>query len=309
MNCNEIRELISSMLDHELTQADSAVVTEHLAECPECMRVFEAFHAISVSLEELEDVPDGFTEAVMHKINTPAPVKKRRPGYLRMAGLAACLALVIFTGSRFVTSHLHSDDRNIQDTAQYARVTHQTPAPTPTPVVTAEVIINSTDVSPAPVSEAVVPDTEGLSKIEQSATDTPADTAAATPEVSVTPRPTPTPRPTATPRPTPTPGVTALPELEALSDLLIVAEDADFDVNSLEPDYEVTVTDDNGNEVQLQIWITEERIYCRNVAAGTAWYTFGTAEKLQELLYPVVIVSPMVSPEASPAVIPTLSPA
>ena len=79
MNCNEIRELISSMLDHELCAEDSAVVTEHLAECPECMRVFEAFHAISVSLEELEDVPDGFTEAVMHKINTPVPVKKRKP--------------------------------------------------------------------------------------------------------------------------------------------------------------------------------------------------------------------------------------
>ena len=153
MNCNEIRELISSMLDHELSAEDSAVVTEHLADCPECMRVFEAFHAISVSLEELDDVPEGFTEAVMHKINTPAPVKKRRPGYLRIAGLAACLALVIFTGSQFVTSHHHSDDRNIQDTAQYARVAHQTPVPTPTPtpVVTADIAVaNAEDLTPAP---------------------------------------------------------------------------------------------------------------------------------------------------------------
>ena len=64
MNCNEIRELISCMLDHELNAEDSAVVAEHLADCPECMRAFEAFHTISLSLEELEKELKNFKEPI-----------------------------------------------------------------------------------------------------------------------------------------------------------------------------------------------------------------------------------------------------
>ena len=104
MNCNEIRELISCMLDHELNAEDSAVVAEHLAECPECMRAFEAFHTISLSLEELEDVPAGFTEDVMSRIHGSAKPKEnpRRFGIFRFAALAAtaaCLALVMMAGT------------------------------------------------------------------------------------------------------------------------------------------------------------------------------------------------------------------
>jgi len=295
MNCNEIRELISSMLDHELSAEDSAVVTEHLAECPECMRVFEAFHAISVSLEELEDVPEGFTEAVMHKINTPAPVKKRRPGYLRIAGLAACLALVIFTGNRFVTTHLHSEDRDIQDTAQYARVTHQTPKPTPTatPVVTADIaVVNAEDLTPAPESNAAPASAEPVAEV------TAVPTPEQTPAVTATPGPTATPRPTPTPKPTP---VSVPTELTVLPDILYAAENADFNLYTEEPDYELTVQDENGREVKVLVWLDGERIYCKNLVESTAWYTVGTAQQLKTLLEGTNTVS-------SPAPVPAVSP-
>ena len=257
MNCNEIRELISSMLDHELSQEDSAVVAEHLAECPECMRVFEAFHAISVSLEELEDVPEGFTEAVMHRINTPAPVKKRRPAFLRLGSLAACLALVIFTGSQFVTSHTKTNDRLIQDTTQYARVTIQTPKPTPTPTpeVTADIVAMSEDggleaeVSPISDEEAT---------------------------------PTPIPAPTATPVPV---SSDLLPtELTDLQELTIVAESAEFDLFDGEPHYTITVLDEDGNELVLYVWTTDDRIYCKDPVNEIAWYAIGTPEQLLQLL-------------------------
>ena len=282
------------MLDHELSAQDSAVVTEHLADCPECMRVFEAFHAISVSMEELEDVPEGFTEAVMQKINTPAPVKKRRPGYLRIAGLAACLALVIFTGSQFITSHRHSDDRNIQDTAEYARVTHQTPKPTPTPAVTAEIAVVSEDI------ESAEPDSGAAAFDPVSASEDAESKIVPTPEVTPTPTPaitvTATPRPTATPVPTP---VFTPAALNTLDDLLYAAEEAPFDLFTAQPDYELTLHDKDGKEVKLLVWLDGERIYCKNLVEGTAWYAVGTAETLKFLTEGIPVSSPVPSPEAN----------
>lgn len=301
MNCNEIRELISSMLDHELSAEDSAIVAEHLADCPECMRVFEAFHAISVSLEELEDVPEGFTEAVMHKINTPAPVKKRRPAYLRIAGLAACLALVLFTGSRITTSHLHSGDRNIQDTAQYARVTHQTPkpTPTPTPVVTADLSGEYSDET-ATVADHQTLINDGESEAEKTVNDvSPEPTVAPTPDNTPFAVVTPTeePVPTATPQPTPVAGPAAL---NTFIDLLYAAETADFALFTDNPDYELTVQDEAGNNVKLLIWLDGERIYCKNLVEGTAWYAVGTAETLTAMINETRPVStPVPSPTAS----------
>ena len=290
MNCNEIRELISSMLDHELSAEDSAVVTEHLAECPECMRVFEAFHAISVSLEELEEVPDGFTEAVMHKINTPAPVKKRRPAYLRLAGLAACLALVIFTGSRFVTSHTQVGGHTVQDTTQYARVTHQTPKPTATPAPTATAELS-----------VINEDNTAVASMEADET-TPVITPTPTPAVTATPMITPTPVPAVTP--TPVPHTVAPTQLTAYSDLLFIAETAAFDLHSDAPQYTVTVQDIDGRERVLLIWLDNGRIYCKDPVNETAWYTIGTPEQLLMLLGIELPPSPAVSPEVTSVVSP-----
>lgn len=294
MNCNEIRELISSMLDHELSAEDSAIVGEHLAECPECMRVFEAFHTISVSLEELEDVPEGFTEAVMHKINTPATVKKRRPGYIRMAGLAACLALVIFTGSQFITSHRHSDDHNVQDTAEYARVTHQTPAPTPTPDATAEIVVaNAEDLTPAPDAASVSTDAITVSEAQENKLNPAPESSA---EQGTVPEVTATPRPTATPQPTP---IAAPEALNTLSDLLYHTEEADFDLFTEQPDYELTVQNTNGSNAALLVWFDGERLYCKNLVEGIAWYAVGTPDALKALVEGTSAVSAVPSPEVS----------
>lgn len=276
MTCNEIRELISSMLDHELSPEDSAVVTEHLAECPECMRVFEAFHAISLSLEELEDVPEGFTEAVMHRIKSPAPIKKRRPVYLRIASLAACVAIILFTSSQFVTTHLHSDDRLIQDTAQYARIAHQTPKPTPTPTpdVTADIAVMSLD---GPDTEENMANAEA---VENSAQPTPEANSVS--ESSPTITPTPVPVPTATPIPVQN---ALLPtQLNGLNDLLFKADAADYTLYNDAPDYTVTVQDKDGKETVLFVWIDETRIYCKDPVNETAWYAIGTPAQLMKLL-------------------------
>ena len=54
-------ELISASLDGELSDADRAALEEHLAVCPECRRVSEAFRAIGESFPEETEPPANFT--------------------------------------------------------------------------------------------------------------------------------------------------------------------------------------------------------------------------------------------------------
>ncbi|MBR4077994.1 MAG: hypothetical protein IKK17_05250, partial [Oscillospiraceae bacterium] len=69
-----------------------------------------------------------------------------------------------------------------------------------------------------------------------------------------------------------------------VEDLLLVYEEADFELFEENPAYEVTVTAEDGTEITLKIWLDGERIYCKDEAAGTAWYTFGTPAQLALLL-------------------------
>lgn len=92
-------ELISSLIDGELSDAESTGVREHIASCPECRRVYEAFSAVSDSLCESEDVPDGLHEDIISGIKRS---EKKRPRliWLKSLSAAACLALVLFAGAR-----------------------------------------------------------------------------------------------------------------------------------------------------------------------------------------------------------------
>ena len=54
MCCDEIREKISTMADGELSESDRAQVMEHLAACPECLAVYDAFSALSEVISDLE---------------------------------------------------------------------------------------------------------------------------------------------------------------------------------------------------------------------------------------------------------------
>ena len=75
MCCDDFREKISVMIDEALSEEDRTLVTEHLAACPECMQVFEAFSALSACLGELEEPPEGLRDAVMEIVR----VQARRP--------------------------------------------------------------------------------------------------------------------------------------------------------------------------------------------------------------------------------------
>ena len=96
-DCEKCREMISCLLDGELSQAEQSFVREHIAACPECRSVYDAFSAVSAQLHEEEPLPDGLHEKIMSGIKAK-PKKKTGIVWIKYLSAAACLALVIFAG-------------------------------------------------------------------------------------------------------------------------------------------------------------------------------------------------------------------
>ncbi len=97
IDCEKCREMISCLLDGELSQAEQSFVREHIAACPECRSVYDAFSAVSAQLHEEEPLPDGLHEKIMSGIKAK-PKKKTGIVWIKYLSVAACLALVIFAG-------------------------------------------------------------------------------------------------------------------------------------------------------------------------------------------------------------------
>jgi predicted anti-sigma-YlaC factor YlaD len=56
--CKEIEFLLSAFLENELSQAESAMVTRHLAECPRCRQLKEKMEELLLKMSDLhEEVP------------------------------------------------------------------------------------------------------------------------------------------------------------------------------------------------------------------------------------------------------------
>lgn len=96
-DCEKCREMISCLLDGELSEAQQSFVREHIAACPECRSVYDAFSAVSARLHEEEPLPDGLHEKIMSGIKAK-PKKKTGIVWIKYLSAAACLALVIFAG-------------------------------------------------------------------------------------------------------------------------------------------------------------------------------------------------------------------
>ena len=97
IDCEKCREMISCLLDGELSQAEQSLVREHIASCPECRSVYDAFSAVSEQMHEEEPLPEELHEKIMSGIKAK-PKKKTGIVWIKYLSVAACLALVIFAG-------------------------------------------------------------------------------------------------------------------------------------------------------------------------------------------------------------------
>lgn len=101
MNCAEIQELLSVYIDEACTHTEALDVEDHLNTCPECMKEYVWLKKIVEDLNDLEeiDVPEGFHEELMQKIQGEASTKKRFPRFsYRYSIIAASLCLTVIFG-------------------------------------------------------------------------------------------------------------------------------------------------------------------------------------------------------------------
>ena len=77
MKHEEYREKLSALLDGELTDAERAELTAHLASCPTCQTYLIELTAMHDALGSMEppSVPDGFAAIVMARLHENEPEK------------------------------------------------------------------------------------------------------------------------------------------------------------------------------------------------------------------------------------------
>ena len=101
MTCDRYFELLSARLDGPLAEGEERELEEHLLVCPDCRADGARLAALQGTFAELEELeaPEGFTQGVMDRIRAEEKPKViplfQRPQVRALAGLAACLVLVV----------------------------------------------------------------------------------------------------------------------------------------------------------------------------------------------------------------------
>lgn len=99
-DCEKYTELMSQLLDGELSAEQESELRTHIASCESCRKVFDAFTSVSEALsDELVEPPEMLTKGVLFKIKNQK--KHRRFAYGKFTALAACLALILLGAAKF----------------------------------------------------------------------------------------------------------------------------------------------------------------------------------------------------------------
>ena len=113
--CKYYQELISRMLDKDLSKRERAAVMEHLDSCPECAAMYEAFSMLSNNVSaNLVDPPEELTEDIMANIRRSEVIRKNRKTSRQLKTIiaaAACVAvLVAVVGGFSVIKNLRKEN-------------------------------------------------------------------------------------------------------------------------------------------------------------------------------------------------------
>ena len=242
--CEYYQELISRMLDEDISRDERAALAEHLGTCRECAAMYQAFSALSDTISSgMVDPPEELTDNIMAELRRSEIRRKNRRMPRQMKNLiaaAACAAVVIAAvgGAAIVGSHRNEtavyesrtsriSSGNIS-TAGEENASVEAPAPATEAPAAAAAAISGTDCAAAP---AQIPDSENFGYVpDRSGTAastaapvqtpasrpqfTPAPGTVATPVPTSAPTPVPTPVPTVAPTPVPTAAPTPVPTVE-----------------------------------------------------------------------------------------------
>ncbi|MEO2211681.1 zf-HC2 domain-containing protein [Paenibacillus amylolyticus] len=80
MKCEEVVEWMHRYLDHDLGEAETAQMLQHVAKCPECAENFSLLRALSRELEELPQVSPKFSlvDAIMPQLDAIDEARKEQ---------------------------------------------------------------------------------------------------------------------------------------------------------------------------------------------------------------------------------------
>lgn len=96
--CEFYQELISRMVDGDLSAREEADLARHIETCPDCAALYRAFSALSGQIaEDLEEAPFDLRDNVMAEIHREQIRRRNRiPTILRsVLSAAACVALIV----------------------------------------------------------------------------------------------------------------------------------------------------------------------------------------------------------------------
>ena len=103
-SCEFYQELISSMVDGEISREEHEALMEHMKTCSACNAMYAVFHDLSdILAEEDEALPEGLHENIMAGVRRSEIMKKnrrmRRFGLSTALTAAACAVLVLFAAA------------------------------------------------------------------------------------------------------------------------------------------------------------------------------------------------------------------
>lgn len=119
-DCAKIQEMISAMLDGEISAGERAAIEAHIALCPECAAMYADFTALSEGMVEMcEEVPAALHDKIMNGVHAASKPKKGLLISLRPY-MSAAACLVVIVGAIFALRDSRNDIKWLSNTADTA---------------------------------------------------------------------------------------------------------------------------------------------------------------------------------------------
>ncbi len=121
MDCEYYRELISCLIDGELSEDEEAALADHLEICPECAAMHAAFSQLSsLVAEDMEEAPVSLCANVMAELRRAEIVgKSRRKSAIRSVLATAACAVIAIAAGKFVEFKAADTSVSFTKTAVY----------------------------------------------------------------------------------------------------------------------------------------------------------------------------------------------
>lgn len=121
--CERFEEMISALLDGELSAEEEAEVRAHMEHCPECRAMYEAFAAVGEAIGT-QEVPATLHSGIMDKVHAAEKARRTQHTIVRLRPiLAAAACLIVVVGTVFALKNTVGFGRSMKS-ASTAAVPH-----------------------------------------------------------------------------------------------------------------------------------------------------------------------------------------